>query len=136
MDPADRLQLMTREGIIQDAADSSLYDGALRYFTIQSGVPIFDAVIPMWYYTPSDSYYTRLNHNVSELQNMGASNLYLIAGLMVQNGTQGVCCSGCVSGSTDYNNRLSYNDSVRMQFSNYIGTGVFLWPIQASWTCP
>jgi hypothetical protein len=136
MAPADRQQLMTREGITQDPSDSSLYDGALRYFTTQGGVPIFDAVIPMWYYTPADSYYARLDHNVQELQNMGDSSLYLIAGLMVQNGTTGICCSGCVSSRTDYDNRLSYNDNVRMQFPNYIGTGVFLWPIQASWTCP
>jgi hypothetical protein len=80
--------------------------------------------------------WVRLDHNVRELQNMGVSSLYLIAGLMVQNGTAGVCCSGCVAGSTDYDNRLSYNDSVRMQFPNYIGSGVFLWPIQAAWTCP
>jgi hypothetical protein len=135
MSPADRQQLMAREGITQDAADSSLYDGAFAYFTTQNGVPIFDAVIAMWYFTPPNSYYTRLDHNVSELQNMGLPNLYLIAGLSVQNST-GVCCSGCVSGSADYNDRLSYNDTVRMQFPNFIGTGVFKWPIEASWTCP
>lgn len=135
MDPADRQQLMTREGITQDAADSSLYDGALRYFTTQGGAPIFDAVIPMWYFTPPNSYYTRLDHNVRELQNLGISNLYLIAGLMVQNSTDGVCCSGCVSGRADYDNRMSHNDTVRMQFPNFIGTGVFLWPIQAGWSC-
>jgi hypothetical protein len=136
MDPADRQQLMTREGITQNAADSSLYDGAFQYFTTQGGAAIFDAIIPMWYFTPTDPYYARLDHSVRELKSMGIPDLYLMAGLMVQNGTDGVCCSGCVAGRTDYDNRMSYNDSVRMQFPSYIGTGVFLWPIKASWTCP
>ncbi len=136
MSPADRQQLMTREGITQDSADSSLYDGAFAYFTAQNGVPIFDAVIGMWYFTPPNSYYTRLDHNVRELQNMGVSNLYLIAGLSVQNSTQGVCCSGCVSGSAEYNNRLSYNDTVRMQFPNLIEREFSKWPVKAAWICP
>ena len=134
-DPADRDQLMQREGITQDPADTSLYDGALRYFTTQAGAPIFDAVIPMWYFTPSSPYYRRVDHNFAELQALGIQNLYLIPGVMIRN-SGGLCCPGCVNGREDYDARLGYNDSLRLQLSGLIGTGVFKWPIPPDWTCP
>ncbi len=136
MPVSERAQLMKRENITQDTSDPTLYEGALRYFTMQTGSPIFDAVIPMWYFTPTGPYYRRVDHNIRELQSIGASNLYLIPGLMVQDGNDGTCCSGCVSGRADYESRLAYNDTVRAQFPNLIGAGVFLWPIDRNWTCP
>jgi hypothetical protein len=134
MNPADRSQLMLRENIAQDAADGTLYDGALRYFATQGRRAVFDAVIPMWYFTPADPYYRFLNHNVRELAGLGLPNLYMIAGLMVRN-SSGPCCPGCVNGSQDYTSRLQYNDTLRRQFPALIGTGVFLWPVSSDWTC-
>lgn len=134
MSPADRSQLMRRESISVDAADATQYDGALRYLTTQNGKLIFDAVIPMWYFTPADPYYRYLNHNLRELQAMRVPGLYLIAGLMVQN-AGGTCCPGCVSGSQDYKARLQYNDTLRQKYPNLIGTGVFMWPIRGAWSC-
>ena len=134
-DPNDQDQLMQREGITQDPIDPTLYDGALGYFTTQAGTPIFDAVIPMWYFTPPAPYYRRVDHNFAELQALGIPNLYLIPGLMIRNST-GLCCPGCVSGRADYDARLGYNDGLRLQLSGLIGTGVFMWPIPADWTCP
>ena len=140
-DPTDRDLLMQREGITQDAADLALYDGALRYFTTQAGAPIFDAVVPMWYFTPANPYYRRLDHNVSELQTLGIPNLYLVAGMAIVTTTQnpqcsGLCCPGSVNGRQDYDSRLTYNDTVRQQTTGLIGTGVFKWPIPSDWTCP
>jgi hypothetical protein len=75
-DPNDRAQLVQREGITQDAVDPTLYHGALGYFTTRAAAPIFDAVIPMWYFTPSAPYYRRVDHNFAELQSLGIPNLY------------------------------------------------------------
>jgi hypothetical protein len=134
MNAADRSQLMHRESIVQDPADATLYDGALRYFTMQNGKAIFDAVIPMWYFTPVEPYERFLNHNVRELQGLRQPGLYMIAGLMVRD-AGGPCCPGCVNGSQDYIARLQFNDTVKQQFPNLIGTGVFMWPFESSWTC-
>ena len=135
MDSADdRDQLMQRENITFDVTPG-LFDGAFQYFTVLNALPIFDAVIPMWYFTPATPYFVRLDHNIRELDGLGIANLYLVAGVMIQNST-GVCCSGCVRGRSDFDDRLNYNDSIRQQFSEFIGTGVFLWPIPADWTCP
>jgi hypothetical protein len=134
MNAADRSQLMQREGIVQDPADATLYDGALRYFTMQSGKAIFDAVIPMWYFTPVEPYERFLNHNVRELQGLRQPGLYMIAGLMLRD-AGGPCCPGCVNGSQDYTARLQFNDTVKQQFPNLIGTGVFMWPFESAWTC-
>ena len=135
MDSADdRDQLMQRENITVDVTPG-LFDGAFRYFTVLNDLLIFDAVIPMWYFTPATPYFVRLDHNIRELDGLGIANLYLVAGMMIQNST-GICCSGCVRGRSDFDGRLNYNDTVRQQFSEFIGTGVFLWPIPADWTCP
>ncbi len=135
MDSAeDRDQLMQRENITPDVI-AGLFDGAFAYFTVLNGLPIFDAVIPMWYFTPPTPYFVRLDHNIRELDGLGIANLYLVAGVMIQN-AMGVCCSGCVRGRSDFDDRLNHNDAVRQQFSEFIGTGVFLWPILADWTCP
>jgi hypothetical protein len=101
---------------------------------MQNGKATFDAVIPMWYFTPVGPYERYLNHNVRELQVLRQPGLYMIAGLMVRDAS-GPCCPGCVSGSQDYIARLQFNDTVRQQFPNLIGTGVFMWPIESAWTC-
>jgi hypothetical protein len=134
MDSVDRDQLMQRENITFDVTPG-LFDGAFQYFTVLNALPIFDAVIPMWFFTSQPPYFVRLDHNIRELDSLGIPNLYLVAGVMIQNST-GVCCSGCVRGRSDFDDRLNYNDSIRQQFSEFIGTGVFLWPIPADWTCP
>ena len=134
----DQRYLMQREGITQNATDPKLYDGAFRYFTTQASVPIFDAVVPMWFFTPSGPYYRRVDHSISELQTMGIPNLYLIPGMAIVTTTQscsGLCCPGTVNGRQDYESRLGYDDSVRQQSTGLIGTGVFKWPIPPDWTC-
>jgi hypothetical protein len=135
MDSADdRDQLMQRENITPDVTPG-LFDGAFAFFTVLEALPIFDAVIPMWYFTPPAPYFARLDHNVRELDSLAIPNLYLVAGMMIQNST-GFCCSGCVRGRSDFDDRLNFNDAIRQQFPEFIGTGVFLWPILADWTCP
>ena len=136
MDSAkDQSGLMAREGITQNATDSSLYDGALTYFTTEAGQPIFDAAIPMWYFTNPASFYARVTHSVAELQALGVPDLYLVAGMMIQSSTSGTCCPGCVQGRQDFDARLSFDDNVRAQYPSFIGTAVFLWPIPSNWSC-
>jgi len=137
-DPADQSYLMQREGITQNAGDPNLYDGAFRYFTTQASAAIFDAVVPMWFFTPSGPYYRRVDHSIRELQAMGIPNLYLIPGMAIVTTTQscsGLCCPGSVNGRQDYDSRLGYDDAVRQQSTGLIGTGVFKWPIPPDWTC-
>lgn len=128
LSPADRRTLMAREGITQDPTDTSLYHGALRYFTMSKAAPVVDAVIPMWYFTPAEAYERRVDHNVRELQELHLPNFRLIPGIMVRNQRAGLCCPGCVAGRADYDGRLAYDQRA--------GTAVFLWPIPAEWTCP
>jgi hypothetical protein len=132
--PADRAALMTREAITQDPADSSLYDGALRYITTLHGKPVVDAVIPMWYFTPTAAYTARVDHTLRELQTLPA--LHLIAGIMVRNQRAGLCCPGCVASRADYDTRLAADPHRHDTTPAFTGTAVFLWPIPPTWTCP
>jgi hypothetical protein len=43
------------------------YNGALRYFATEKGKPIFDAVIPMWYFKSPVPYVRFVDHNAREL---------------------------------------------------------------------
>ncbi len=133
-DAGDRSELMAREGIQADAGGAGLYDGALRYFATANGQPIFDAVIPMWYFTNAASYQRTLDHNVGEWQSLHLAARYLIPGVMVRN-SKGLCCPGCVNGRQDFDYRLGLNDAARQQFPNVAGTAAFLWPLPDDWNC-
>jgi hypothetical protein len=135
MAPADRQLLMARERITQDPQDTSLYRGALRYFTTLDGAPVVDAAIPMWYFTPSEPYEHRVEHNLQELQALRLPNLYLIAGVMVRNQRAGVCCPGCIAGRSEFESRLAYDQRQGTQSPTFAGTAVFMWPIPSQWTC-
>jgi hypothetical protein len=111
------------------------YNGALRYFATEKGKPIFDAVIPMWYFKSPVPYVRFVDHNARELQALRVPDLYLIPGIMVRNTNQGLCCPSCVSGSDDYESRIQHNDMLRLQYPSVIGTGVFLSPVPAEWSC-
>lgn len=134
-DPQDQAALMQRENIAQLPADPALYTGAIRYFTTQDGAAIFDAVIPMWFFTPLGPYMRRLQHNFNELQSLAGEKPFLIAGMMIQNETAGLCCAGCIAGRTEYLARLDFNDTFRVPPFIFIGTGVFKWRIPADWSC-
>jgi hypothetical protein len=130
--PADRQTLMSREHITQDPADTAMYAGALRYFMTSDAGPVVDAVIPMWYFTPVESYERHVDHTVREWQTLHLPSLRLVPGIMVQNQRHGLCCPGCVAGRADYDGRLAYN----ARTAGVSGTAVFLWPIPRQWTCP
>ncbi|HEX4803562.1 MAG TPA: hypothetical protein VFV14_08630, partial [Myxococcaceae bacterium] len=61
----DQEELRQREGV--EPAENGLFTGAIRYFTTQDGLAIFDAVIPMWYFASQNPYARRLEHNFQEL---------------------------------------------------------------------
>jgi hypothetical protein len=140
MSPADRDELMTREGITSHPTDAALYIGAIRYFTTQKGRTLFEAVIPMWYFAPRGPYARRLQHNFDELQGIPGEKPFLIAGIMHRNDT-GLCCVDdlgnpvCIRTRTEYDGRLDFNDTFRNPPSIFIGTGVFKWPVPAQWDC-
>ena len=134
-DPQDQADLMMRENITLVGSDSrgNIFSGAVRYLTVQDGVAIADAIIPMWYFRDFDPYTFRLDHNVNELQTLTGDKPFLIAGEMVFDGT---CRASCLQTKDDYLRVLSYNDSVRTQFSSFLGTAIFKWPIPADWLDP
>jgi hypothetical protein len=134
-DLQDQAALMQRENIAQLPTDPALYTGAIRYFTTQAGAAIFDAVIPMWYFTPFAPYRRRLEHNFNELQNLVGEKPFLIAGMMIQNEAAGLCCLGCIAGRAEYDARLDFSDTFRLPPSVYIGAGVFKWRIPTDWSC-
>jgi hypothetical protein len=132
-DAADQAALMERENITPRADDPALFIGAMRYFTTQGGVSIFDAVIPMWFFRPAGPYMRRLQHNFNELQSITGDRPFLIAGMMIRNEAAGLCCPDCVAGRNDYQSRLDFNDPFRGPL--FIGTGVFKWAIPEDWSC-
>ena len=136
MDSSDeREALMMRENISRDDQDATLYHGALRYFVVQDDAPIFDALVPMWYFRTLGPYQRRVKHNLSELHKLDFEALYLIGGFMVRNEQHGLCCPDCVNGRAGYEERLAYNDSVRDGDLSFIGSGVFKWPVPEDWVC-
>ena len=136
LSPEDRQSLMAREHITVDPADTSLYDGALRYFTTSNATPVVDAVIPMWYFTPTDAYQRHVDHGLRELVAMKLPTLQLMPGMMVRNQRAGLCCPGCVTGRADYDSRIDQNARDHTHTPALAGTAVFMWPVPAGWTCP
>jgi hypothetical protein len=136
MDSAqDQADLMARENIEWVGADDrgNIFSGAVGYLTVQDGIAIADAVIPMWYFRDFDPYRFRLDHNVSEFQGLAGAKPYLIAGEMV---FDGICRASCLQTRDDYLGVLSYNDGVRVQFSSFLGSAIFKWPIPPDWLAP
>lgn len=134
-DQQDQAETMARENITFLDFDSrgSIFSGAVRYLTVQDGAAIADAIIPMWYFRDFGLYTFRLDHNVNDLQNLDGDKPFLIAGEMVFDDTCGV---SCLQTKEDYLRVLNYNDGVRSQFSSFIGTAIFKWPIPADWLPP
>lgn len=135
-DDADRVALMERENIVARVDDPALFTGAMRYFTTQGGVSIFDAIIPMWFFKPAGPYMRRVQHNFNELQSITGDRPFLIAGMMIRNEAAGLCCPDCVAGRVDYQSRLDFNDTFRGPSDPlFIGTGIFKWVIPEDWSC-
>jgi hypothetical protein len=127
----DRADFMMSESITLIGSDSrgGLYSGAITYFVEQDDLPIADAVLPMWYLHLFDEYTHRLDHTVSELQNLAGAP-YLIAGEKV---TDGMCTGDCIRTREEYVQVLDYNDATRLQSSSFLGTALFKWPMPADW---